>query len=95
MEMNEEGGEELEEETWLEEMKPGMVLFWQVQTFPADLPSAPASFSGVSFVSPPSQSLPRGLWADQKSRNRPRIQILLQRFPRLFPFSFPFLFPFS
>ena len=46
MEMIEEGGEELEEETWLEEMKPGMVLFRQVQTFQADFPLAPASFSG-------------------------------------------------
>ena len=67
VEMNEEGGEELEEETWLEEMKPGMVLFWQVQTFPADLPSAPVGFFGVSFISPSRQGLPRGLWADQKS----------------------------
>ena len=31
--MIEEGGEELEEETWLEEMKPGMALFWQVQAY--------------------------------------------------------------
>ena len=77
MEMIEEGGEELEEETWPEEMKPGVVLFWQVQTFLVDLPSAPSSFSGVSFVSPSRQDFPRGLWADRKSRNRPRIQILL------------------
>ena len=95
MEMIEEGGEEQEEGTWLEEMKPGVVLFWQVQTFSADLPSAPASFSGASFVFPSRQGFPRGLCADQKSRNRLRIQILLQRFPRLFPFSFPFWFPFS
>ena len=65
--MNEEGGEGLEEETWLEETKFGMVLFWQVQTFPADPLSAPASFSGVSFVSPSRQDLPRGLWVDRKS----------------------------
>ena len=95
MEMIEEGGEELEEETWLEEMKLGMVWFWQVQTFPVDLPSAPSSFSRVSFVSPSRQDFPRGLWVDRKLRNRSWIQILLQRFPRLFPFSFPYWFPFS
>ena len=79
----------------MEEMKPGMVLFLQVHSFSADLPSAPASFFGVFFVFPSRQGLPRGLWDDQKSRNCPRTQILLQRFPRLFPFSFPFLVPFS
>ena len=66
MEMTEEGGEEQEEETQLEEMKPGMVLFLQVHHFPANLPSAPVSFSGVFFVSPFRQGLPRGLWVDQK-----------------------------
>ena len=66
MGMIEEGGEELGEETWLEEVEPEMVLFWQVRTFPADLPSAPASFSGVSFVSPSLQGFPRGLWVDKK-----------------------------
>ena len=69
--MIEEGGEELEEETWLGEMKSGMVLFWQVQTFPVDLPSAPSSFSGVSFIPPSRQDFPQGLWADRKPRNRP------------------------
>ena len=66
METIEGGGEELEEETWLEEMKPGRVLFWQVQTSPVDIPSAPASFSGVSSISPSRQGFPRGLWVDQK-----------------------------
>ena len=94
MVMTEEGGEEQEEETWLEEMKFGMVLFLQAHSFPVDLPSASASFSRVFFVSPSRQDLPRGLWVNQKSRNRPRTQILLQPFPRFSPFSFSFLFPF-
>ena len=66
MGMIEEGGEERGEETWLEEVEPRMVLFCQVWTFPADLPSAPASFSRVSFESPSLQGLPRDLWVDRK-----------------------------
>ena len=70
----------------MEEMKLGMVLFLQAHSFPADLPSALVDFSRVFFVSPSRQDLPQGLWVDQKSRNRPRTQILLQPFPRLSPF---------
>ena len=89
-----EGVEELQDGTWLEEMKPGMVLSGQEQLFPVDLPLAPSNFSGVFCVPPSRQNFPRDLWADRKPLSRPWIQTLLQQFPYSFLFSLFLLVPF-
>ena len=78
-------------ETLWEEMELGIVLILPAHSSPADLPSTPASFFGVFFVSPSRQDLPRSLWIDQKSQSRPRNQRPLQLLPRLFPLPFSLL----